>query len=391
MSIEENNLRKDLEAAFEQHTEEPRQEETRGSAQDTPEPVRNTEAPQEAQGESAPDATGDGGKGEQSARGRDDKGRFAPGAEKPADGKLAAQPEGAPKANAEPSKPAEGTQPQAAAEPIAPPPGWKAGAREHWPKLPREVQEEVSRREKETAQTLRQSAQARQLANDFQSVVNPFLPMIQSQGSNPMAAVKNLMTTAAGLTVGTQVQKAQIVREIIQNYGIDIGTLDQVLAGQPVAQQGNAPQAGPQAPPPWAAPLFQFMNTVQQSRSQREQQMQAEADAEIAEFASKNEFFEDVREVMADLMTVAVQHGRILSKEDAYRQAVSLDPELSKVVSQREAAKRSTQQQSNIQRNRNAASSISGAPMGKAAGNGGAGDDSRRSAILEAWEAQGGR
>src|ERR1044072_1263235 len=388
MSTEENNLRKDLEAAFEQHAEEPRQEEARGSVENAPEPVRNTEAPQETQGKSAPDATSDGGTGQPRADGRDDKGRFATAAEKPADGKPAAQPEGAPKTDPQAAAP---PQEQPAAETIAPPAGLKAAAREAWTKAPRAIQEEFVRRERETAQTLRQSAQARQLANDFQSVVNPFLPMIQSQGSNPMQAVKNLMTTAAGLTVGTQMQKAQIVREIIQNYGIDINRLDQVLAGQPVAQQDNIQQGGPQAPPQWAAPRFQFMSSVQQSRQQREQQMVAEADAEVAAFAAKNEFFEDVREVMADLMTVAAQHGRLMTKEDAYTQAISLDPEISKVVKQREAAKAATQQQSNIQRNRNAASSISGAPKGGPAGNGGAGDESGRSALMEAWDAQSGR
>lgn len=388
MSAEENDLRKDLEAAFEQH-EEPGQEEAGRPAADTPEPIRDPQTAQKAEGESTSDTTGDSGTGEQRASGRDEKGRFAPGTEKPADGKLTAQPEGAKPPAAEADKVPQEQPP--AQEVIPPPQGLKAAAREHWAKVPRPVQEEIVRREKETAQTLRQSAQARQLANDFQSVVNPFLPMIQSQGSNPMQAVKNLMTTAAGLTVGTQQQKAQIVREIIQNYGIDIATLDQVLAGQPVQHQGGSQQQGPGAPPPWAAPIFQFMNTVQQSRQQREQQVMTEAERETEAFAEKNEFFEDVREDMADLMTVAAQNGRIISMEDAYKRALALNPEISTIVQQREAAKRATQQQGSIQRNRNAASSISGGPKGGPAGNGGAGDDSRRSQLAEAWDQQMGR
>lgn len=389
MSIEENDLRKDLEAAFEQHTEEPGQEETGRPQQDSQESVRDTQTTEEAEVRSAADSTGDGGEGGQDSSRRDEKGRFKPGGEKPAEGKPAAQPEGAPKADAGPAK--EATDKQSVAEPIPPPQGLKAAAREHWDKVPRPVQEEIVRREKEAAQTLRQSSQARQMAQEFQNVVNPFLPMIQAQGSNPMHAVKNLMTTAAGLTVGTQVQKAQIVREIIQNYGIDIATLDQVLAGQPVQHQGGAQQASPGAPPPWAAPIFQFMNGVQQSRQQREQQILADAEAETEAFASKHDFFEDVRETMADLMEVAAKRGRIMSMDDAYKQAIGLDPDLSKVVSQRESAKRAQSQQQTIQRTRNAASSIAGGPKGGPAGNGGSGDESRRSALSEAWDQQMGR
>lgn len=379
MSAEENDLRKDLEAAFEQHAEEPEHKEAGGSPEDSPEPVRDPPATEGTEAQ-ADDVSARGGEdGRRDPSGRDEKGRFKP-AEAP-------KPEGAPKTD---TQPPEGQQ-QPAAEQIPPPAGLKAAAREHWAKTPRPIQEEIVRRERETAQTLRQSAQARQMAQDFQNVVNPFLPMIQSQGSNPMQAVKNLMTTAAGLTVGTQQQKAQIVREIIQNYGIDIATLDAVLAGSPIPQgQPGQQMQQSAAPPPWASPIFQFMNSVQQQRQQREQQMMEDAHAETEAFAQKHEFFEDVREEMADLMEVAAKRGKILSMEDAYKQAIGFDPELSKVVSQREAAKRSQSQQQNIQRNRNAASSISGGPKGGPASPSG-GDDSRRSALSEAWDAQMGR
>jgi hypothetical protein len=364
MSAEENDIRKDLEAAFEQHSEEPEHKEAGGPAADAKEPVGSA-APAEGQ---EPIAT---------------EGAEPPVAE---DG---SKPEGAPAAPAKPAA-APGAEQQAQAptkEELGAPIGWKAGAREHWKTIPRAAQEEIVRREKETAQTLRQSSQARQLAQDFQQTINPFLPLIQAQNSNPLAAVKNLMTTAAGLSVGTPLQKAQIVREIIQNYGIDIQTLDQVLSGQPINPQTQQNPSG-MAPPPWATPLFQFMSTVQQSRQQREQQIVADAEAETEAFASKHEFFDDVREEMADLMEMAAKRGVVMSMDDAYKKAVSLNPDISSVVNQRVAAKRS--QGNAIQRNRNAASSISGAPRNGPTG-AKSGEDSRRSALEQAWEDQTGR
>lgn len=382
MSVEENTIRDDLEKAFDQHTAESSAE-ARGPEQNAPESVRDPTQGQESQTDSSIEGSKDDGKGEGqspeelAARtdGRDDQGRF-----KPKDG---AKPEGAQKAEVAPEKE---QQVQQAQEPLAAPAGWKAGPREQWKNIPRAAQEEIHRREKETAQTLRQSAQARQLANDFQATINPFMPLIQSQNSNPLQAVKNLMTTAAGLTVGTQQQKAQIVREIIQNYGIDINTLDQVLAGQPI-QQG-APTHN--APPPWAAPIFQFMNGIQQQQQTRQQQMISDAEAETADFASKNEFFEDLREDMADMMELAAKRGVVLSIQDAYDRCAQLDPNIAPIISQRKAAVRSTQN-TNIQRSRNAASSIAGAPRNKAGSAPGAVGEDRRAALEEAWEQATGR
>lgn len=370
MSASENDLKKDLEAAFEQHATETDQEAGRSTVSDTPEPVRDTSTAQEPTIAS----------GEESTEVRDpDKGRARNADGTFADGKPAtiAKPEGVKSSDAPVADPQ--------AEPIGPPAGWKPTAREHWSKIPKQAQEEIVRREKETAQTLRQAAQARQMANDFQTVVNPFLPMIQAQGSNPMQAVKNLMTTAAGLTVGTQEQKARIVREIIQNYGIDIQTLDAVLAGQPVQQQQSPGQQNQLAPPAWAQPIFQFMNGVQQTRAQREQQILADAESQTEQFAAKHEFFEDVREEMADLMEVAARRGVVVTLEQAYEKAVSLNADLKGIVSQRQAAQRASG--SNIQRNRNAASSITGAPKNGPAGAPQGGDD-RRSSLAEAWDAQ---
>lgn len=374
MSVEENDIRKDLEAAFEQHSEESKHEEAGRPTEDSKESMGDAETSerQETTATEGRDSQAVDGK----TTGRDDKGRFE------------SKPEGTPAAPATATQQtAPEQQSQAPAkEELAAPIGWKAGAREHWKTIPRAAQEEIVRREKETAQTLRQSSQARQLAQDFQTTINPFLPLIQAQNSNPLQAVKNLMTTAAGLSVGTPLQKAQIVREIIQNYGIDINTLDQVLSGQAVQQQGS--QQNQMAPPPWATPLFNFMNGVQQQRTQREQQIVAEAEAETEAFASKHEFFEDVRDEMADLMEVAAKRGVILSMDDAYKRAISMNPDIASVVNQREAARRS--QSSNIQRNRNAASSISGAPRNGPTG-AKSGEDSRRAAIEEAWDAQSGR
>lgn len=374
MDIEKDNIRADLEKAFEEHTPA---EETGRPETNAQEPVRNAEAAEkpavEARGPEA-GAEGDGGKGQQATErsdGRDEQGRF-----KPKDG---AQPEGTQQAPTQP----------VVAEPLAAPPGWKAAAREHWNTIPRAAQEEISRREKETAQALNQSTLARKFHNDFNNVINPFMPMIQAQGSNPLQSVRQLMTTAAGLTIGSAEQKARIVREIIQNYGVDVGILDQVLAGSPVApglQRVNESNS----PPQWAQPLFQFMGSVQAAQQQRQQQIYTDAQSETEAFSASHEFFEDVREDMADIMEIAANRGRIVSMEDAYKKAVAMNADIAAVVQQREAAKKSQQQVATVQKARAAASSIAGAPRNGAAG-APKETGSRRDDLEAAWDEQMGR
>jgi len=73
----------------------------------------------------------------------------------------------------------------------------------------------------------------------------------------------------------------------------------------------------------------------------------------------QEEFFEDVREDMADLLEVASRRGIALTAKDAYTRAVAMNPEVSKVMEQRRAAKT---QNGSIQRAMAASSSVKAQP-----------------------------
>lgn len=251
-----------------------------------------------------------------------------------------------------------------APEPIKAPVGWKPGAKGEWAKIPRAAQEEIARRETETAKVMSQTANARKHWDEFNQTVAPFMPLIRAQNSTPMAAFKNLMTTAAGLTVGNPEQKARIVAEMVQNFGIDIEILDKVLTGAVQQPRGPAPGTNPIeiAIQRQLAPVYDFMRNVQQTQTQRQQQLAEDADREVQAFAEKNEFFDDVRETVADLMEVSANRGRSMTMDQAYKIAIAQDPELSAAMQQRQQQQRSQQRGQQVVKARQAASSVSGNP-----------------------------
>lgn len=269
------------------------------------------------------------------------------------------------------------------------PVSWKPAQREQWAKLPADVRSEISRREREIQEGFKQTETVRKFANEFAQIVHPYQHLIAQQGSTPLRAVENLMRTAAGLSTGSQEQKARIVAEIIGNYGIDLRALDSYLST--IVKDGKIQPSAPQQerPPAWAAPMFEFMNTVQQSRVQAETRARESAAVEVEKISEKP-FFEDVREDMADLMEVAARRGRPMTLEQAYDQAVKMNPEISGILSQREAAARSrspvSEAAATLARARKAASTVSGGPSGEGSGIGKIAPKSRREAIEDAWE-----
>ena len=108
--------------------------------------------------------------------------------------------------------------------------------------------------------------------------------------------------------------------------------------------------------------MKQFMSQFEQLRAQREQQVAREAAQSVEAFIQAQEFGNDVREEMADILEVAARRGRDMTLEQAYNQAVRLHPTISKIVSQREQVSQGARP---LAQRKIAASSVSGsAPIG---------------------------
>jgi hypothetical protein len=212
---------------------------------------------------------------------------------------------------------------------------------------------------------------------------------MRASGVTPMQAINNLMTTAARLQTGTAAERVQVVANLIKMYGVDLPMLDALLSGNMQQNQPNAQLE--QMLNAKLAPVQRFMNDLQQGRNQNMQQMDADAAAESQTFAEDpaNEFFEDLRHDIADILDLAANRGRILTLKQAYDLACKQNPDISKVIDERTSATKLKKDAEELAKSRKAASSQpSGSPGG--VGGGGGTPQGRRGAIEAAWTRLGG-
>lgn len=263
------------------------------------------------------------------------------------------------------------------------PNSWKPAERESWAKVPAEARAAIVRREKQIEQELSQTANVRKFSNELARIIQPHSANIQAAGTTPLAAIDTLLKTASSLQQGSANQKAEIIANLIHQNAVDIKVLDDILSKRPINQPQGGTQQSPNVPPPWAQPLFSFMNSVEQTRQQHEQQLTESANAEIESASQDLPFFEDLRLDIADVLESAARRGKVMTLKEAYDRAAALDPEVSKILDQRRLAAR---QSTDLSGKKRAAKTISGAPSGGKEGGGNQKPASRREALAQAWD-----
>ena len=257
--------------------------------------------------------------------------------------------------------------------PISLPPA----AREAWKNAPKEVRDAVAKREKDFEQGIQKYAENAKRAQQMDQVLAPFSQFMQMNGG-PAQTIQNLLSTGAMLQMGSPQQKAQVAASIIQQFGVDIQALDSILAGSPQPQQDNSiQQAVQQAMQPYQQAFTDFQSAQQAQAQQAQQAVTNEVDA----FANdpKNEFYRDVAEDMADILDMAANRGQQVSLKQAYDRACMLHPEISTIIQSRQSAQE-------VEKKREAASSVSGTPNGPSTQNEPA---TLRQAIEQAWDTVG--
>jgi len=232
---------------------------------------------------------------------------------------------------------------------------WSPTLKQDFKNLPENVQKAIYEREQSVNNLMQQTAQERRTAQSFNHVVNQFRGLMAAEGiQDPLQGIQGLLTTTAQLAMGSKQQRAKKIADLIQHYGVDIETLDSMLAGQykPNAEEDRLQQLLDQR----MQPVNELINQMNQQRAYQVQQVQSEAYGSIHEFAAdpKNEFFEDVRLSMADFLDLAASRNQHMTLQEAYDRACALHPEISQIIAQRPG------KQERIAQKSAAASSVSG-------------------------------
>lgn len=271
------------------------------------------------------------------------------------------------------------------------PVSWRPELRGKFGSLPPEIQEEVVRRERDIETGMRESSQARRFAGEFSQVIQPYAAMIQSENATPLQAVQALMNSAYQLRTAAPQQKAQMVAQLINQYGVDIEILDNVLAAA-VSGRGNAGAAPNDASLRFLeqklAPVQQFMERFSRMEQNAQSGVATRVQNEIQAFATDpaNEYYADVREDIADILEMAARRGQTMTLQDAYKRATMAHPTISKLIADKTLASTAQQRSSAAQRSRVASASL---PSGGAPGQGSGGAAKPKdlySAVEAAWD-----
>jgi hypothetical protein len=240
---------------------------------------------------------------------------------------------------------------------------WGPKLKQEFGKLPESVQKVIHDRELSVNNVLRQTAQERRTAQEFNTIVSEFRGLMAAEGiQEPLQGIRGLLATTAQMAMGNQDMKAAKIAQLVRHYGVDIEKLDAALVGEQPQQQQPQPIADPR--------LDYVFNRMQQAEENAQLNMVQKADSTIHEFGAdaKNEFFEDVRASMADFLDVAAKHGQEMSLREAYDRACAINPEISQIIAERNAQHRGQTSAEHAAQKANAASSISGRSGGMTGG-----------------------
>ena len=247
------------------------------------------------------------------------------------------------------------------------PVGLPPAAREVWKDTPQAMKEAIAKREKDYAAGIQQYAEDAKRAKAMDRTLAPYSQLFAMNGG-PQNVMPGLLQTASILQMGSPQQKAQTLANLVKQFDVPIDHLDSALVGETIEANPNdqIQRAIQQA----MAPYQQYMMS-----QQRAQQGQIQSD--LQNFASDpaNEFYNDVRNEMADILEVYAKQGREITLKDAYNRACMMRDDIRALIEAR------SNRQASASR-RAAASSVSGSP---GAPPGPKEPDSLREAIELAW------
>jgi len=260
------------------------------------------------------------------------------------------------------------------------PASWTPAARENWSKIPAAAQAQITKREQQMSKYMQDTAPAKNFIKSFQKTIEPYQNAMMAAGvKDPMQVVGALMNNDNILRNGDTQTKADLVASMINKFGVDIETLDNILTGQPAPEQNTGGNHVQDMIRKEMAPFHNMMQQQEVNRQNEHHQIQQNAANEVQSFAHSNEFLNDVRGDMADLLDMAASRGQAMTMQEAYDKACALNPDISKVMDDRKILQNSQ----NAMQKRNAASSVTGAPGGS--GGSSSAGSSLRDQIANAW------
>lgn len=273
---------------------------------------------------------------EPAIRTRDDSGKFA---KKEGEAEAKAETDEVTEQNTEEQKPSRN-----------PYSSWKKEAQAELSKLPENVQQMIQERETQFHKGIQQYKEDAVYGRSLKQTLGQYDPYFQELGTDAQQAIPMLLNAEMTLRKGSPDQKAQMLMQLAHDYGIDVNQLAQTPFN-PVEYQLRQQ-------------LANLQNQVAGLGQSRQMAEEANLSQTIEQFAEGREYFEDVRETMADLL----DRGLANDLDDAYTKALRLNDD---VFNKWNANQQSTQERQRLEQANKAAKaakssavSVVGSPTG---------------------------
>lgn len=234
-----------------------------------------------------------------------------------------------------------------------PPVSLKGEIKAKWKELPSDVRAEWKRREDEIHRAMTAKDGDLNLGRTIKEIASPYEAIIRAEGGTVEGAFKDLLNTSYVLRTGTPQQKAQVIHQAIQQFGVDLRLLGQ----------------GQQQIDPNIAHLQREIQMLRQQanpeaiKTQLQQQIESDnIQRQISEFAAnpKNAHFQTVRSQMGALIT----SGQAKDLQDAYDQACWANPSIRSELLKAQSAQEAEKRKAEMAKKKNAAASVQGSPDG---------------------------
>jgi hypothetical protein len=246
-------------------------------------------------------------------------------------------------------------QPQVEEKPVEEKPrnpfsSWKREAQEQLSKLDPTIQQYIIDREGQFHKGIEQYKADAQVGKVMKQVVEPFNDYFKQLGVEPTQAIPKILDYERRLRTSSQEAKTQMFMQMAHDYGVDVNALQQTPFN---AQEYRLQQE-----------LAAMREQVAALGQHKQLSEEAQLGQTIQGFAQSHEYFEDVRETMADLL----DRGLANDLEDAYAKSIRLNDDVFNRLQSQQTANNQMQQ---IQRADQAAKaakasavSVKGAPTG---------------------------
>jgi len=215
-----------------------------------------------------------------------------------------------------------------------------------WKELPQDVRAEWSKRENDIHKMFTAHDGELRLGREMKDVISPYIPIIQAEGGTPVKAVSDLLNTAYVLRTGTPEQKANLLYQVAQQYGVDLGKIQSPQYTDPTIKslQDEIQQLKQQTSPEVIEK--QLQERIENAR------IQSEVNAFAADTSKIH--FEQVKADMAALLG----NGRAKDLQEAYDMACWARPEIRSTLLESQEAKKKEE----IANKKKAAVSLTGSP-----------------------------